>query len=75
MGLGSRAWRRSKTELEVVMRRAGVVPIPFVPGVLLLAAVPVQASVIHVNADATGAATGASWTDAFTDLQDALALA
>jgi hypothetical protein len=32
-------------------------------------------SVLFVDADATGAETGLSWTDAFTDLQDALALA
>ena len=32
-------------------------------------------SVIYVDADATGADNGSSWADAFTDLQDALALA
>ena len=32
-------------------------------------------STIFVDADATGTETGLSWTDAFTDLQDALALA
>jgi hypothetical protein len=32
-------------------------------------------STLFVDADATGAETGLSWTDAFTDLQDALALA
>ncbi len=32
-------------------------------------------SVLFVDADATGANDGSSWTDAFTDLQDALALA
>ncbi len=34
-----------------------------------------HAGVIHVNHAATGANTGASWTDAFTDLQAALAAA
>ncbi|MBD3178244.1 MAG: T9SS type A sorting domain-containing protein, partial [Candidatus Latescibacteria bacterium] len=32
-------------------------------------------SVLYVNADASGAGDGTSWTDAFTDLQDALARA
>lgn len=32
-------------------------------------------STLFVDADATGAETGLSWADAFTDLQDALALA
>ncbi len=32
-------------------------------------------SLLFVDADATGANDGSSWTDAFTDLQDALALA
>jgi hypothetical protein len=32
-------------------------------------------SVLYVDADAWGAGTGASWADAFTDLQDALARA
>ena len=34
----------------------------------------VSASTIYVNGNATGANTGASWTDAFVDLQDAIAL-
>lgn len=29
-------------------------------------------AIIHVDADATGAATGQSWADAFATLQDAL---
>lgn len=33
------------------------------------------ATVYYVDADATGAATGLSWTNAFTDLQSALAVA
>jgi len=57
------------------MRRVGIRMHPWGLGLLLLAARPVQASVLHVNADATGTDTGASWTDAFTDLQDALAAA
>ncbi len=36
---------------------------------------PPLPSVLFVDADATGAETGLSWADAFTDLQDALALA
>lgn len=36
---------------------------------------PPTPSVLFVDADATGAETGLSWADAFTDLQDALALA
>ena len=45
--------------------------------VLLLvgAAVPSHASVLFVDLDASGTGTGASWTDAFTDLRDALAVA
>ncbi len=43
--------------------------------VLLLLAAPVNAGVLYVNASATGSADGSSWVDAFTDLQDALALA
>ncbi|MGH2271881.1 chitobiase/beta-hexosaminidase C-terminal domain-containing protein [Anaerohalosphaeraceae bacterium U12dextr] len=35
-------------------------------------AVYAQAFIIYVNASATGANTGASWADAFTDLQSAL---
>ncbi len=42
--------------------------------VCLLWAVP-SAGQIFVKADATGANNGLSWTDAFTDLQDALAVA
>jgi predicted outer membrane repeat protein len=38
---------------------------------LLLAAGPVQAQ-IYVDADAMGANNGSSWTDAYTDLQDAI---
>lgn len=34
-----------------------------------------DAGVIYVNASATGANSGTNWTDAFTDLQDALAAA
>ncbi|MCB9302112.1 MAG: HYR domain-containing protein [Lewinellaceae bacterium] len=34
-----------------------------------------SSNVIYVNDDAPGANNGSSWTDAFTDLQDALALA
>ncbi len=32
-----------------------------------------QVAIIHVDRDATGAGTGATWADAFTDLQDGLA--
>ncbi|MCP4711629.1 MAG: hypothetical protein GY869_23675, partial [Planctomycetes bacterium] len=34
-----------------------------------------ESSTIYVDADATGADTGASWSDAYTDLQDALSVA
>jgi len=49
--------------------------------VLVLALVPnptsiaFAASIIYVDADATGANDGSSWTDAYTDLQDALGVA
>ncbi|MBK7939885.1 MAG: hypothetical protein IPJ82_23620 [Lewinellaceae bacterium] len=42
---------------------------------LCLAAIPASGSTIYVNAAAVGANTGASWTDAYTDLQSALAAA
>lgn len=44
-------------------------------GVLAVLAAPARAGVIHVDRQAAGTSTGASWTDAFTDLQDALAVA
>ncbi len=34
-----------------------------------------SSEILYVDADATGAGTGDSWSDAFTDLQDALAIA
>ncbi|HUU95626.1 MAG TPA: right-handed parallel beta-helix repeat-containing protein [Phycisphaerae bacterium] len=40
---------------------------------LLLAAPAAEAETRYVDADATGAGTGTSWTDAYNDLQDALA--
>ncbi len=36
---------------------------------------PAQAATIYVNTAATGADNGSSWTNAYTDLQDALAIA
>ena len=45
---------------------------------LLLGAIWVanaDAAVIYVNASGTGADSGQSWVDAYTDLQDALAIA
>ena len=42
---------------------------------LVLLALPAQAAVLYVDASATGAGTGASWTDAYVSLQDALAAA
>jgi hypothetical protein len=44
---------------------------------LLLVGLPdaAAARVWHVSADAAGANNGDSWSDAFTDLQDALAVA
>jgi len=43
--------------------------------VALLAPASVLAQVLYVDADATGAATGASWADAYPDVQSALAAA
>ena len=55
------------------MRRALVVLVPLLA---LLATASAQAQpVLFVDADAVGASTGASWADAFPDLQDALAAA
>ncbi|MBA4386348.1 MAG: hypothetical protein C0404_00095 [Verrucomicrobia bacterium] len=42
---------------------------------LCVSAVGVRASVIHVRKDASGLNTGASWTDAYTNLQSALSAA
>jgi hypothetical protein len=39
-----------------------------------LLAVSASAAGLHVDADATGAASDASWTDAFTDFQSATQL-
>jgi len=43
--------------------------------VCLLLAIPCQAKIIYVDADAPGANNGQDWADAFNDLQDALAAA
>jgi parallel beta-helix repeat protein len=40
--------------------------------VLVLAAMPAAATVLFVDADATGAGNGSSWADAFTSVQPAL---
>lgn len=45
------------------------------PALCLLLAARADAAVIHVDADATGAATGQTWADAFTSLQGAFAAA
>ena len=51
--------------------RAGVRLV--IAGILLVAgAVPAGGAVLRVDVGASGAETGASWSDAFTDLQDAL---
>lgn len=42
---------------------------------LSLSAAASAQTVIYVDVDATGASNGSSWTDAFTDLQDALSAA
>lgn len=45
-----------------------------IPAIIcLLLAIPSQAGIIYVDANAAGANTGSSWTDAYNDLQDALA--
>lgn len=36
---------------------------------------PLEAAIIYVKASATGANTGANWTNAYTDLQSALTTA
>ena len=41
----------------------------------LMAPGEAEASIIYVKADAQGSATGASWADAYTSLQDGLAAA
>ncbi|MFT6021790.1 MAG: hypothetical protein ACI9CQ_004600, partial [Saprospiraceae bacterium] len=41
----------------------------------LLAVLPMQATTIYVNTDAVGAGNGDSWTNAYSDLQSALAAA
>ena len=49
---------------------------PLVVALLLAAlALPAWAGILHVDASATGAGTGASWAHAYTDLSDALAAA
>jgi predicted outer membrane repeat protein len=59
------------------MTRQPICRIVFVLAALFLAALctPAQAGIIFVNHLAAGAGTGSSWTDAFTDLQDALDVA
>ncbi len=44
-------------------------------GIAVLSASALAGSVIHVDTEAAGAETGQSWQHAFTDLQDALAIA
>lgn len=41
-------------------------------GVAAIGPLPLRASVLHVDSNARGENTGTSWTDAFTNLQDAL---
>lgn len=69
----------------IVIENGGTVTVAVIPATTLKAialkdnltpstktAVYAQAFIIYVNAAATGANTGASWADAFTDLQSAL---
>ncbi len=65
------------------MKLSPAIPLTCIAGGLLAAALLLNApalaqpsgTVRYVDADATGAADGSSWTDAFPDLQDALAIA
>ena len=41
-------------------------------GAYELQSLPLSGTTLYVNASATGANNGTSWTDAYTDLQDAL---
>jgi hypothetical protein len=54
---------------EIIMRT------PILILICLLVAIPCQAGIIYVDADANGANDGSSWADAYNYLQDALAVA
>jgi predicted outer membrane repeat protein len=59
--------------LGIVMTIGVIIVMSRLSETVLLAAP--AAAVIYVDVDASGAATGLSWTDAYTNLQDALAIA
>lgn len=51
-----------------------MLPSSLLTAIVLLASTSAHASRYHVNANATGTGTGLSWTNAFTDLQEALSI-
>jgi len=64
-----------KRRLEIRTGKERFIRILFYAVLALLLPSAAESAVFYVKADATGANTGSSWTDAFEDLQDALAAA
>ena len=64
---------RSIPEIQSLLCLA-ILGVFLLSGHRILAQCP-SGQIIYVNDNATGASSGTSWTDAYTDLQDALALA